>query len=77
MTREQAADAIRARGGNVSGSVSGKTVFVIVGENPGQEKLKQARSLGIPELDETGLRDALGEKKANPRKPEQEDLFSR
>ncbi|HYK30760.1 MAG TPA: helix-hairpin-helix domain-containing protein, partial [Streptosporangiaceae bacterium] len=55
FTREEAAEAIQAQGGKVSGSVSKKTSFVIAGENPGS-KLDKAESLGVPVLDETGLR---------------------
>jgi DNA ligase (NAD+) len=54
-TRDEAAEAIQAQGGKVSGSVSKKTSFVVVGENPGS-KLDKAESLGVPVLDEAGLR---------------------
>jgi DNA ligase (NAD+) len=53
-TRDEAAEAIQARGGKVSGSVSKKTSFVIAGESPGS-KLDKAVSLGVPVLDEAGL----------------------
>jgi DNA ligase (NAD+) len=53
-TREDAAEAIKAQGGKVSGSVSKKTAFVVAGENAGS-KLDKATSLGVPVLDETGL----------------------
>ncbi len=53
-TREEAAEAIGALGGKVSGSVSKKTGFVVAGENPGS-KLDKAASLGVPVLDEDGL----------------------
>jgi DNA ligase (NAD+) len=53
-TREDAAEAIQALGGKVSGSVSKKTRFVVAGENAGS-KLDKATSLGVPVLDETGL----------------------
>jgi DNA ligase (NAD+) len=55
MTREDATEAITALGGKVSGSVSRKTTFVVVGADPGT-KADKARELGIPELDEAGLR---------------------
>jgi DNA ligase (NAD+) len=51
MTREQASDLIRARGGTVAGSVSKKTSYVIAGENAGS-KLTKARELGLSVLDE-------------------------
>ncbi len=53
-TREEAAAAIEALGGKVSGSVSKKTGFVIAGQNPGS-KLVKADTLGVPVLDEAGL----------------------
>jgi len=59
-TREQASQAIMAAGGKVSGSVSKKTSYVVAGEEAGS-KLTKAQSLGVPVLDEAGLRDLLGE----------------
>jgi DNA ligase (NAD+) len=55
MTREEASEAITNLGGKVSGSVSRKTAFVVVGADPGS-KADKARELGIAELDEAGLR---------------------
>jgi len=54
-TREEAAEAVQERGGKVSGSVSKKTNFVVAGDSPGT-KLDKAVSLGVPVLDEEGLR---------------------
>jgi DNA ligase (NAD+) len=59
-TRDEAAEAIEALGGKVSGSVSKKTGFVVAGESPGS-KLDKAASLGVPVLDEEGLRVLLAE----------------
>jgi DNA ligase (NAD+) len=53
-TRDEAAEAITALGGKVSGSVSKKTSFVVAGESPGS-KLDKAESLAVPVLDEAGL----------------------
>jgi DNA ligase (NAD+) len=53
-TREEAAEAIQALGGKVSGSVSKKTGFVVAGQNPGS-KLDKAESFGVPVLNEAGL----------------------
>jgi DNA ligase (NAD+) len=51
MTRDEAKDLIRAAGGKVTGSVSKKTDFVVVGENAGS-KLDKAQSLGVEVIDE-------------------------
>ena len=58
FTRDESEAAIQARGGRVTGSVSKKTDFVIVGESPGS-KLAKAEQLGVPILDEAGFRDLL------------------
>ena len=58
MTREEAEEALTARGAKVSGSVSKKTSFVVAGAEPGS-KLARAHELGIPVLDEEGLRALL------------------
>jgi DNA ligase (NAD+) len=50
-TREEAEAAIEARGGNATGSVSGKTTALIVGESPGAAKTRRAEELGIPIVD--------------------------
>ncbi len=55
MTREAATDALERLGARVSGSVSKKTSFVVVGEDAGS-KLEKARKLGIETLDESALR---------------------
>ena len=59
-TREEAAEAIQALGGKVSGSVSKRTRFVVAGENAGS-KLDKAATLGVPVLDESGLDVLLSE----------------
>ncbi|GAA2598191.1 NAD-dependent DNA ligase LigA [Dactylosporangium fulvum] len=53
-SRDQAAEAVTSRGGKVSGSVSKKTHFVVVGESPGS-KADKAASLKVPILDESGF----------------------
>jgi DNA ligase (NAD+) len=59
-SRESAAEAVTSRGGRVTGSVSKKTDFVVVGENPGS-KYDKAVSLKIPILDEAGFEVLLNE----------------
>ncbi|MFI7576355.1 NAD-dependent DNA ligase LigA [Micromonospora sp. NPDC049497] len=55
FSRDQAAEAIQSRGGKVSGSVSKKTGFVVIGDNPGS-KADKAAGLKVPMLDEDGFR---------------------
>jgi DNA ligase (NAD+) len=54
-SRDQATEEITARGGKVSGSVSKKTGFVVVGDTPGS-KYDKAVALKVPVLDEEGLK---------------------
>jgi DNA ligase (NAD+) len=58
LTREDATALIEAAGGKVSGSVSKKTNYVVAGEEAGS-KLDKARALGVPVIDEEGLRQLL------------------
>jgi DNA ligase (NAD+) len=59
MTREEAQQALVARGAKVSGSVSKKTSYVVAGSDAGS-KLVKAHELGVPVLDEAQLRELLG-----------------
>jgi DNA ligase (NAD+) len=67
-SREEAEEAIKARGGKSPGSVSKKTTAVVVGSEPGAAKLTKANELGLPVLDETGFAQMLetGEVVATP-----------
>jgi DNA ligase (NAD+) len=58
FSREEAEEAIRAAGGHPAGSVSRKTDYVVVGDNPGS-KAKKAEDLGVEIVDEEGLRRLL------------------
>lgn len=53
--REAAAEAITSHGGKSPGSVSKKTMALVVGESPGASKLSKAESLGVAILDEAGF----------------------
>jgi len=58
LTRDAATELIVAAGGKVTGSVSKKTDYVVAGDEHGS-KLTKAEQLGIPVLDEEGLRALL------------------
>ncbi|GAA1204749.1 NAD-dependent DNA ligase LigA [Prauserella alba] len=53
-SRDEAKEAIMARGGKAAGSVSKKTAFVVVGDAPGS-KYDKALQLKVPVLDDNGL----------------------
>jgi DNA ligase (NAD+) len=53
-SRDQATEAVTSRGGKISGSVSKKTAFVVVGDNPGS-KYDKALQLKVPVLNEEGF----------------------
>jgi DNA ligase (NAD+) len=55
FTRDEAAEALEAKGAKVLNSVSGKTTGLIVGEEPGNSKLTKARKLEVPLLSEQEL----------------------
>jgi DNA ligase (NAD+) len=59
-TRDGATEAVQALGGKVSGSVSKRTAFVVVGDNPGS-KYDKAVTLGVPILDAAGFAVLLGQ----------------
>jgi DNA ligase (NAD+) len=58
FTREEATAAIEGSGGKVTSSVSKKTDYVVVGENPGT-KYDKALQLGVTTLDEKGFKKLL------------------
>ncbi|MDP1717957.1 MAG: BRCT domain-containing protein, partial [Burkholderiales bacterium] len=60
LSRDEAKERIEAKGGRVTGSVSKKTDFVVVGADPGS-KHDKAVELGITVLDEEGLQELLKE----------------
>ena len=69
MPRADAKSRIEAEGGKVTGSVSKKTSFVVVGADPGS-KAQKAEELGVTILDEAGLEKVLRE--GPPPEPEPE-----
>jgi DNA ligase (NAD+) len=60
MSRDEASELIRQRGGKVSGSVSKKTTYVVAGEAAGS-KLTKAQTLGVTVIDEATLLNMIRE----------------
>jgi DNA ligase (NAD+) len=54
-SRDGATEAVQELGGKVTGSVSKKTDFVVVGADPGASKYEKAVKLGVPVLDDAGF----------------------
>jgi DNA ligase (NAD+) len=65
LQRDDAEDALRALGAKVSGSVSKKTSYLVVGADAGS-KLAKAQSLGVAILDEAALEQVLKTKQPPP-----------
>jgi DNA ligase (NAD+) len=59
LTRDEAKDAILRLGGRVTGTVSKKTAYVVVGDDPGS-KADDARRLGVTVLDEAQFLELIG-----------------
>ncbi|KAF9421647.1 hypothetical protein BGZ94_008791 [Podila epigama] len=59
ITREDAADLVRRYNGRVTGSPSGKTNFMVVGDDAGQSKLEKAKKLKIKTIDEDEFLDLI------------------
>jgi DNA ligase (NAD+) len=60
-SREEAGELVQQHGGKVSGSVSKKTDYVVVGTDPGS-KYEKAKELGVTILDEAGFEKLLSQK---------------
>ena len=60
MSRSDAKAYIESHGGKVTGSVSKKTDYLLLGADPGS-KLDKARGLGVPTVDEAGLHQLVDE----------------
>jgi DNA ligase (NAD+) len=60
LSRDEAKAYIQSRGGKVTGSVSNKTSYLVVGESAGS-KLTKAEQLGVPILSEADLRALAGD----------------
>ena len=59
VSRDDMKSLITSHGGKNSGSVSGKTSYLLAGEKPGPEKIKKAESLGVEIIDEQKFREMI------------------
>jgi DNA ligase (NAD+) len=59
ISRDDMKALIVANGGKSSGSISGKTTYLLAGEKAGPEKLKKAESLGVKVISEAEFREKL------------------
>ncbi len=59
FTREEAEEAVLARGGKSPGSVSKKTFALVVGESPGASKVTTAEQVGVPIVDGSAFESLL------------------
>ena len=77
FSRDEAANAVRRRGGRVSGSVSRKTDYLVAGADPGARKVRQAEQHGVTTLDEAAFLEMLGAKPSGKvaAPPKQRELF--
>jgi len=80
MTRDEAADAVRAAGGTVASAVSRHTDYLVAGANTGSTKTNKAAALGVPVLDQAAFMALLGgSRPPAPRRPDAStagDLFA-
>jgi DNA ligase (NAD+) len=63
FSRDEIKSTIQSYGGKITDSVSKKTDYIIVGENPGS-KSEKARQIGIPILDEESFRQFIEKRKS-------------
>jgi DNA ligase (NAD+) len=64
MTRDQAAEEIRARGGSIGSAISKNTDYLVAGENTGT-KIEKAKELNVPIMSEQQFLQRLGGKREN------------
>ena len=63
-SRDEYKALIEKNGGKNAGSISGKTSFILAGENMGPSKLQKAEKLGVPLVDEATFLEMIGEASA-------------
>ena len=59
ISRDEMKELIALHGGKNSGSLSGRTSYLLAGSKPGPEKMKKAQQLGIPVINEEEFRSML------------------
>ncbi|MBC8206754.1 MAG: NAD-dependent DNA ligase LigA [Kiritimatiellales bacterium] len=74
LSRDEAGDEIRKRGGSVTSSVSKNTDYVVAGEKAGS-KLAKAEALGVKVLDEAAFLNLIGSAAQPQGKSGQQELF--
>ena len=65
ISRDAMKELIVSHGGKSSGSVSGKTTYLLAGEKAGPEKLKKAESLGVKVISESEFMKLIGSEPSN------------
>ena len=66
ISRDEMKALIEAHGGKNSGSVSGKTTYLLAGTKPGPEKVKKATELGVEIIDEAQFYALVGDARSLP-----------
>ena len=74
VSRDEMKTMITANGGKNSGSISGKTTYLLAGEKAGPEKLKKAESLGVRIISEDEFKAMLGNVAAVEETPQDEEF---
>ena len=75
ISRDEMKALIAAHGGKNSGSISGKTSYLLAGEKPGPEKIRKAEALGIEIIDEAAFRAMTGMQETEAETEEEPTLF--
>ena len=60
FSRDEIKASIQQHGGKASGSISGKTSYLLAGDNMGPEKRKKAEKLGVPIISESDYERMIG-----------------
>ncbi|KAI8900817.1 replication factor RFC1 C terminal domain-containing protein [Globomyces pollinis-pini] len=63
LSREAAADIVKRYGGRVTSAVSKKTTFLVVGQEPGESKIKKAATVNVPQMTEDEFYDIINNTK--------------